>query len=500
MQLDRKKVKLLALVLIASIMVAGAIGAVSLLKKTGISIKINVESEINALLSTEEGKYKTYVQVLANDPIVENTSIEVYRGFIDNHQLFLDSAKNKRFRNVLAHWTKRLGEEKLFRDFKTYLLVSIWFISSGDSYRVVPDKGVNYNPFRAKSSLIEASIAVKAEELKNINGTSVAKILGMGRIGVKPQGKYVTKYRWVIDPEYSVIPSDYVKTPIMLLENPETISANVEGSISLRREYLSRFRVTFAYGYNILNTPTPSLDIWSTDLFSVADYFEFSESVIVGPSSSSRAWIYIKAKPAILFEREYKELWYIDLYGVPYLVSTTPTGYQRVTIKITDVDIFFKNGIKKIRGGAELGFPSGDFIDRFFYGVTVEQADLSDNVLEPTTDEHSIILLDEIIDAYAESNSHLGVGIPVGAYLASAIASVSPYLALTVSGLSASLGYESESNIRIDGHVKNYAAYLEGDSDVGEIVYVALSNYEYTFDSDTLRVPSGIYFKFVTQH
>ncbi|MGQ4891485.1 MAG: hypothetical protein ACP6IP_03250 [Candidatus Njordarchaeia archaeon] len=483
--LDGKNVKLLALVLIASIMVAGAIGAVSLLKKTGVSIKINVESEINALLSTEEGKYKTYVQVLANDPIVGNTSIEVYRGFVDSHQLFLDASNNKRFRNVLDHWIQRLGNGKLFRDFKTYLLVSIWFISSGDSYRVVPDKGVNYNPFKAKSSLIETSITVKAKELKNINGTAMVEVLKSGKAGLKPKGRYFTTYRWMINYEHSVIPNDYVKTPVMLLENPSS-EARIVGVVSLRHTYTSCFRVTLAYGYRILNVPTPSLDIWSTDIFAFSDKMEFWRSQIVEPAHRS-GWIYILAKPVILFEEEYKELWYYEeTTGVYYLVSTTPTGYQRITAKISDVDLYIEDNVKKIVGGAEYGFPANDFTDWFFSKTTLEQPDITHKVLTSDGGEGSTVYLKEILKSYTNGDDvKLGVGVPAGALLASAV----PELAPVVSGLSVSLSYTDSDNTLIGGFVQNYGP--------GNVTFkVAVSVYEYDFGSGYYNLPSGIYFKF----
>ena len=483
-----KKRKILAIPLIVLIVTVGMLAVNNSLPQNGVRIKVNVEAKLADFLATEVSGYEIYAQVMANDPLNPNSTAEVFRGFIGNRQIHLNPSKNRAFRNVLDHWIERLGDEKWFKDFKTCLIVSIWFISDGDDYMVVPDKGVNYNPFNAKRSLVEASITVKAGELVRVNETETLSLMkGRGR-GLKSLGSYFTVYRWVVNPEYSVISNEFVKTPVMVLENPSS-SSTISGSLILSHYYTSRFRVTLAYGFNIQGTPTPSLDIYSTDLFSASDKFEFGDICEVNPTNR-QAWIYIMAKPVILFEEMYKELWYRDSTGVYYLVSVTPTGYQRITAKISDVDTYIRNNVKIIRGGAETGFPGNDFNYWFFQKVTIEQPPITNTVLKANGGDESKILLQEIVNAYTGGESvELGVGVPVGAYLAFAIAPVSPFLAAVVSGLSVSLGYAYQNTYRIGGVIRNSGPY--------DVAFkVAVSDYLYDFGGGSyLRIPSGIYFK-----
>ena len=62
------------------------------------------------------------------------------------------------------------------------------------------------------------------------------------------------------------------------------------------------------------------------------------------------------------------------------------------------------------------------------------------------------------------------------------------------------MSYEKGADICVDGFVRNMAAQFPSDYNVPEVVYVAVSKYKYRFDSDTLRVPLGIYFGFITEN
>ena len=493
--LQNRKNKIFAVVIIASLTIVGVIG-INILsqKESGIKIKINVDTRISSFLSIEN--YELYVQVKANDPYNANISVEVFKGFVNNSQLYLNPSKNKVFQKVLDDWIQRLGDEKFFKDFKTYLLVSIWLISKTSDYRVVPDRGVNYNPFKVKKTLLSASIVVEVGELEKINKTA-GEILKNEKLGLKDIGSYYTTYSWEINENYTVRYGDFVKTPIMLLDNPESYSAQVTGVISFTMEHTTSFHVTIGYGSNILENSSAILDVYGISP-SISDKLEYQNNIGVGPLSETKAWIYIYAKPALFFEEEYQYLWYMDNGGEPHLISKSKTGEQRIRIEITDIDYYIQDGVKKIHGGALLGFPSTDFVDRFFYGTTIEQPPIEVNILEPTTGDEALIYLTEIINGYDSSNKVLGIGIPIGALIAASVSNLG-MLASVISGLAISASYEKGSSIRIGGHVKNKAATIIGDYNVAEIINVAVSNYEYKFGSDTLSLPS-VYFEFITEN
>ena len=473
-------------------------------KSKGVKIRVIVDKSASSYLLISN--YEIYAEIKAIDPIDPNVSVTVLSGFINNSEIILNPAKNAKFKKVLDDWTSRLGRAELFKYFETYLLVSLWIISPDEDYRIMPDKAINYNPFKAKKELISKNIVIKSNELVEVpKNASKLFILGE-KFKLKQLGGYYTTYEWEVNYQYSVFFNEYKKVPIAIAYNPETDSAPIETDITVEKDINARFRVTIGYGLNIIeNLGSVTLDLYSLDV-GLSSKSTFSDCITLGYGFYNKGWIYIKAKPALFFEEEYQYLWYRDYNGRSHLISKTKTGEERIRVEIVDIEWYFKGGKKYIRGGIEIGnYPDyqadpseKDFADWFFSGITVKAPPIDDYILDPVLDEtESKIYLDTIVEGYDEGHNSLGVGIPVGAMIA-AIAPELPFLGL-LAPLIVSFGYDVGTAVRIHGKLINKAFESSTEKDdFSEKVYVGVNNYIYKFGVAELEVPSGIYFEYRT--
>ncbi|MHA1617487.1 MAG: hypothetical protein ACTSX9_09300 [Candidatus Njordarchaeales archaeon] len=147
-------------------------------------------------------------------------------------------------------------------------------------------------------------------------------------------------------------------------------------------------------------------------------------------------------------------------------------------------------------------------MDWFFEGTHLthlyvpNSAELKDGDLDPGESVPFEVIM-ETFDVYRVD---FGVGISVGAIIATLIASTSLALvAPVIAGLAISVNYVEETAWYANGQVTNhgYDENLGLGYDVSEDVFIALSNYRYsTWTSTEIKefdVPAGIYFVFDTQ-
>ena len=500
LKIMRNKKYVIAFLIIISLTVTAFMSA-NIVFSNAEGIKIEFKVDKSFAFSLRISDYELYTQITAVDPLNPNVSVTILNGFVNNSELYLNPTKNVKFKEVLDDWADRLGQAEFSTYFETYLLVSIWLISRDKDYRVMPDTAINFNPFKVRKNLVREVIVVKPNELREIPKNTTVQLSKLATsFSIKQIGGYFTTYEWVINSTLSRTYHNFVKVPIMLLDNPEALSAQVDGEIEIRTTHSTRFRLSIGYGYKILENQYASLNIYSLRA-GYKDVLQYKNGYPVGPATTSKGWIYINATPTLTFEEEYQYLWWRDYSGQVHLISASKTGNERIKVEITDIQWVIKNNIKRIVGGFNKGFPETSFMDQFFYGTETEPPPISDYTIDPSTSStENSIYLDEIIKGYDSSTNAIGVGLPVGALIASQISATSSLAPLIpiIAPIVVSVGYEEGITTRIDGYVENRALVYSDDSDVSEKVYVAVSDYAYKVSTHSLKIPSGIYFDFIT--
>ena len=446
--------------------------------------------------------YKVLVQVDAMPP--KGSPVTILHGYLNDTRLFLDPKHNEKFREVVDAWVKRLEGHVIKYSFGTALHVSLWIIrSENESYRVVPDIIINYNPPRALKERIVREISIPPESIERIiipQNISIS-LVKSPRKEISSKSTYgMVWYGWELIESYE--PEDCEETPILIINNKDSISGLIQGGISIDAEYTVGFYATLAYGINLKSKidnkdyGSISLTIYKSQDPETKLKASFGRGINV--LGDRQRYVYIMAKPVYGLYREVEYRAYGSYIEMRY------TGREKIETSIKDVQV--ESGTIDIVGGIKSGLPS--IMDWFFEGTHLNHLYVSNSEIlsDGDLDPGEGISLRLIMDTFDVYKIDFGVGIPVGALIAALIASTSlAPIAPVIAGLVISVNYVEEYAWYVGGEVTNhgYDEDLGVGYDVSEDVFIALSNYRYSAQTSTgikeFDVPAGIYFVFDTQ-
>ncbi|WP_232462916.1 hypothetical protein [Thermococcus sp. P6] len=408
---------------------------------TEISGNVEVQVQVDALMPTEE-VYETIVYVTLKKP--------GYLRFWDSGNALKIPLSDGKLRGMLSKWRKEYP-----KGIGSAFVISTWVVDheAGKVYRGFAV--VNYN----------------TEEIEKGFKKVVKFNLSEGDLpgNVSTQGSSGRFYYWKTDWGLSWVPSDYVRVPVLIVNNKHSRSGIVNAWVDIVHDYITGFGLTVAYGYKISEKETPRLDIYGDDFYSISNRFYFTEGLLLGPEQ--RGHIYIYAKPYHLHQREY--------YCTASLENCVPTGNERIQEGF--------NGVKtegdRIVGGSADDLPDPGIMEPLLSGTQMSYATtLGVNDSEP--------LFRLISDASGSCSVDFGIGAPVGA-LAVALSggAVPPWAA----GLSAGIHYASSTSFEVYGGMQNYGEWSGTGENVPESIYMGVSRYTYHVGACDTKVPVGIY-------
>ena len=472
-----------------------------LLATPGILLDIYIPS-IPATNGVFGRDYKVFIQVDAMPP--KGAPITILHGYLNTTKLLLDPSHNEEFKGVIDAWVKRLENHIIKYSFGTALHVSLWIIrSENESYRIIPDIIINYNPLRVLQEKIVRRIDISPESIERImppQNMSIGSVKSP-RKDISSKSTYVTVwYSWELVESYE--PEDYKEIPILIMNNKDSVSGRVFGGISISNEYTAGFYATLAYGVGI-KSKVDNKDYGSISL-TIYKSQEPETSLkatygnIIDVLGNEQRYVYIMAKPFYGLYREVEYRWYLGSIEKRY------TGKEKIVTCIKDVQTI--SGTVSIVGGDKPGLPP--MMDWFFEGTYLTHLYISDSaeLRDGDLDPEEGVTLRVIMQTFDVYRVDFGVGIPVGALIAALITSTSlAPIAPVIAGLVISLNYVEEAAWYVGGELKNYGYDEKGGVgyDVSEDVFIALSNYRYSCWTSTglkeFDVPAGIYFVFDTQ-
>lgn len=428
-------------------------------------------------LSILNTKKEVFAQIDAIIPDGANASMRIFHGKVKNLRIYLDPNKPK-FKYVLNRWSSLYRNREKASELSTSLIVSLWVRIENKDYRVIPDKFITYSPILAKRKLLTYQIIVHANELEEIESNNPSTFNTLDGTGIQ------VYYVWELVPEYSWIPNDFVDVPLLIINNTGSKNSKIDFSVEFSAQKKTLFKVTLSYGNNIAekiaNGQTPELKIYSKGP-SLAYYYDFYADDEAYKGEFRYVWI--SAKPAHEFYREYKEVYH---YGV--LISKEPTGKEKIRDLIRDVELETQHDI---RGGVKSQLNSFDksVMHNIYRGATMDHLYISGTYLaDGDLDSGERVLLKRIFHHYDVKKVNFEIGIPVGAM--AAIFLPSPWSAI-ISALALSISYSEEYQLTISGGIEN-----DGPAN-NELVYVAISKYRYVVKvlwwEEYYNVPVGIY-------
>lgn len=285
------------------------------------------------------------------------------------------------------------------------------------------------------------------------------------------QGSNKQFYYWKVDWSRSWRPNDYIKIPILIVDNKYSSSGLINAWVDISREEYTNFDVTVAYGYKLSEKyDTPSLDIYSNGFPTIYGKFYFAESIVLGPNE--KGYIYIYAKPYHLHEKEY--------YCTASLNNCVPTGEERIQEGINAIKT---TGNNEIVGGSSKGLPDSNIMEKIYSGTTLKYATTLN-----VGDSKPLALL--ISEASGSCSTEFGIGLPVGA-LAVALSggTIPPWAA----GLSVGMHYSHSSSLVLYGGIKNYGELFGTGKNIQEYIYLGVSEYTYSVGNCNTKVPVGVY-------
>ncbi len=408
----------------------------------------------------------------------------------------------------------------------------IYNSSSGDVLFEAYDS-ISYRPIEVvegKAIKVTASLLTKSQKFVRLNvkhGTVTQYVASQASIEedeVEPyRGCHVYRVLTAeIKPEdtFSELPSSYfryvdgryyVKTPVMIVENVNPESATLASSISIIMIGASSgIYPTFTSGKileKINNGVMPNVTLWKGSGFTWggSTYYFFNNLGLVPPLSS--AWIWIWARPIY---RTYA------VYRRCYLL---PPIYLKDDVENLIGDVL-TNG-SNIQGGQEYGSPHSNLMQAFFNGTNMTLLQIPDTYTEDgDLDPDESIVLDQIFLHLNTCRDNPGIGIPAGAIAALAICTKLE-LPTSETACGTAIAFTStfqlslisvrrisvwRSSIMIIVIITNNGdvPFIPNDTDTDEIVYVAVSKYQYKVDPPLwcpwcspcyYNVPTGIYFK-----
>ncbi|ALV62756.1 hypothetical protein ADU37_CDS10570 [Thermococcus sp. 2319x1] len=417
---------------------------------TEISKNAEVQVQIDALVPTGE-VYETIFYGVLKKP----NSLK----FWDSGNVVKIPLSDQKLRSVLSKWEKRYP-----KGIGASFVISVWVLDyeRGKVYRGFTV--VNYNTRDIKKGFKKTAKI----NIHKLPPKPLPEKASSGDVSI--QGSNRQFYYWKTDWSFSWRPQDYIRVPVLIVDNKYPASGVVNAWVDIIKEYYTNFGLTVAYGYKISEKDTPSLDIYGNDFYTIHDKFYFSRSLILGPEEKGH--IYIYAKPYHLHEKEY--------YCTASLENCVPTGDERIQEGVNDIET---TGDNEIVGGSSNGLPDSEIMNWIYSGTEMRYADSL-----AVSDSKSLALL--ISDASGSCSADFGIGIPIGA-LAVALSggAVPPWAA----GLSAGIYYTSPSFLNIYGGIQNYGEWGNVDQDVSEYIYVGVSDYTYHVGTCDTQVPIGIY-------
>jgi len=473
-------------------------------ERTGITITLKIDSA----LATNISNYYVAIQVVAFLP--NGTEITIYRGVVNDSKIVLDPNNSEAFRKVIRAWVQRLNEEYDKDLAEIALFLSIWIINKNDPrvyYRVVPERVILYNPFRVLKERIKYDISLGSRNLRKYKANVSINLLTdvqlrsnqeKGRYGVKTP-TYVVGYEWVLE-EYWPQDNEWREIPVMILNNLDTVSADMFSEILIDSRYSTSFDVTLAYGFIIrelarnreyvkIYSDALEVRLGGSSIVRVIDFVEHVHHLL----GNQRKYIYIIGKP---FYGSYKE--YLVAYdSLGKIIYMEPTGNEMIKTYIYDIQSS-PTDPSDIAGGVKDGLPP--FMDQFFGGVDVRQlflenGPLADGDLE-VEEKESLI---DIMNHFDVHKVGFNIGIPVGALIASILPESMAFMGPVLAGLVLSIHYVKEESLHVSGSIENMGKTTFGGRDVTEDVYVAISKYVYHGSMGEFNVPTGIYFVFDTE-
>jgi hypothetical protein len=293
----------------------------------------------------------------------------------------------------------------------------------------------------------------------------------------------------------------YMKTPILIVENPYYYSGVVSASISIVfTDAKLQLRFVFAPGEiinKLMNAEYPSVNFQLGGPTWGGTSYYYYDALILQPEEAG--WLYVWARPI----QEYLRVYYCSFNACSYVGD-------EVRSLVTDMLV---SGTT-ILGGEERGLPHPVIMDSFYKGtnltaLSVPGTLISDGKLDPGES----VALQQIIEHYDTCGSGFEVGISM-ALLARAVCAAlgipTGGTACTVAiafaaAFAASLEYEPP-NVYIDGGLKNHGNSEGIGYNVPEYVYMRISRYKYEKPPGwqcfwcspcTYDAPAGLYFRLV---
>ena len=417
---------------------------------TEISENVEVQVQIDALVPTGE-VYRTIFLGSLEKP--------TWLKFWDSGNTVKIPLSDEKFQSVLDEWKRAYP-----KGIGSSLMISVWVLDHENRKLYRGFTVVNYNT-------AEVSKDIKKTVKINIHKLPSSPVTVSTKSGdVTPLGSNRQFYYWKTDWSLSWRPSDYIKVPVLIVDNKYSSSGIVNAWIDIIKEYYTRFGFTVAYGYKISEKNTPSLDIYGNDFYTMAGRYYFSRSILLAPNE--KGYIYIYAKPYHLHQKEY--------YCTASIHNCVPTGEERIQEGINDIETTGENDIV---GGSRNGLPDSEIMNWIYSGTDMNYA-----TILGVGDSKSLAHL--ISDASGACSADFGVGIPIGA-LAVALSggAVPPWAA----GLSAGIHYTSSSSLNIYGGIQNYGEWNGVGQDISEYIHLGVSTYTYHVGTCDTKVPIGIY-------
>ena len=266
----------------------------------------------------------------------------------------------------------------------------------------------------------------------------------------------------------------YMKTPVLIAENPASYSGVVSASISISvRSDVLETKLTFAPG-NIISSlrdgvyPSVNFELGGRT-WGGANYY-YHRTLFLAPQQS--AWAYIWARP-------------IQQYWQTYLCVFNDCSLIRDEVDsfITDILVYGTT----IQGGYENGLPHSNIMGNFYSGTNVTRPYIPGTPLDDgDLDPGESIALEQIIRYYDTCGSGFEVGIPVGALVASAVcsllgvgASACGVATAFASAFEVSLDFEPQS-FYIGGGLQNHGVLWNSIGyNITEYVDMRISRYKY---------------------
>jgi len=356
----------------------------------------------------------------------------------------------------------------------------------------------------------------------------ITKILGASGLSylnkaseISPEDRYYTWYEerqiTIIMPENLTgsLPSNYfqniggktyMKTPVLILENPQPNSAAIEASLSIKITDPSitvGVYATFTAGdiiEKLRSATLPSVSFRITDFTWGGNAYYFYLALMTYPQNPA-GWLYIWARPI----QKYTQYYICDETGCRKIED-------RVYSLITDVWVIGST----IQGGVERGLPHQIIMNNFYSGTNdtgtlyIPGTPLDDSKLDPNEG----INFGQIFPYYDTCGADFEVGIPLGALLAGAACAglgiptggtACMVATAFASSFQLSLSFKG-SSIYVGGGIMNYGQLPNTNIgyNVPVYIYMKISRYKYYVPPPwwcfwcspcEYKVPAGIYFK-----